>query len=117
MPIEPNALTSLISVNPGSHMAVWAWGQLYPRHVADFPPCDDVWGAVEELVRRSFQGQQAEAVTWSTGPIVAANPHRSGSQADSAHARQDEARLLLAEPPGSEGNCVRAGWTIEVKQQ
>jgi Suppressor of fused protein (SUFU) len=43
--------------------------------VADFPPCDDVCGAVEEHVRRFFQGQQAEAVTWSTGPIVATNPH------------------------------------------
>lgn len=32
-------------------------------------------GAVEEHVRRFFQGQQVEAFTWSAGPILSANPH------------------------------------------
>lgn len=40
-----------------------------------FPPCDDVCGAVEEHVRRSFAGHEIETVTWSAGPITEANPH------------------------------------------
>ena len=43
--------------------------------MADFPPCDDVCGALEEHVRRFFDGQQIEAFTWSEGPILKQNPH------------------------------------------
>ena len=43
--------------------------------MADFPPCDDVCGAVEEHVRRFFHGQQVEAFTWTAGPVLNANPH------------------------------------------
>jgi hypothetical protein len=43
--------------------------------MADFPPCDDVCGAVEEHVRRVFAGSRIEASTWNDGPILRANPH------------------------------------------
>lgn len=41
----------------------------------DFPPCDDVCGAVEEHVRRFFSGQQVQAFTWAAGPVLSVNPH------------------------------------------
>jgi|SRR5215472_4833275 len=43
--------------------------------MADFPPCDDVCGAIEEHVRRFFGGQLVEAFTWSAGPVLSLNPH------------------------------------------
>jgi hypothetical protein len=43
--------------------------------VPDFPPCDDVCGALEEHVRRFFDGRTIEAFTWPSGPILAQNPH------------------------------------------
>ncbi|MFB6720008.1 suppressor of fused domain protein [Kribbella sp. NPDC056345] len=43
--------------------------------MADFPPCDDVCGALEEHVRRFFSGQDMEAFTWTAGPILDQNPH------------------------------------------
>jgi hypothetical protein len=43
--------------------------------MADFPPCDDVCGAVDEHVRRFFRGHQVGAFTWSAGPILSVNPH------------------------------------------
>src|SRR5258706_165567 len=43
--------------------------------MVDFPPCDDVCGALEEHVRRFFEGHHIEAFTWRAGPILAANPH------------------------------------------
>ena len=41
----------------------------------DFPPCDDVCGALEEHVRRYFAGRVIEAFTWPAGPIREQNPH------------------------------------------
>jgi hypothetical protein len=43
--------------------------------VPDFPPCDDVCGALEEHVRRFFLGRTIEAFTWAAGPILDQNPH------------------------------------------
>jgi hypothetical protein len=43
--------------------------------VVDFPPCDEVCGALEEHVRRFFEGRRIEAFTWEAGPISRANPH------------------------------------------
>jgi hypothetical protein len=43
--------------------------------VADFPPGDDVCGALEEHVRRSFPGQVVESLAWDHGPVVKTNPH------------------------------------------
>jgi hypothetical protein len=43
--------------------------------VPDFPPCDDVCGALEEHVRRFFAERTIEVFTWPTGPIRAQNPH------------------------------------------
>lgn len=41
----------------------------------DFPPCDDVCGALEEHVRRYFAGRTITALTWPVGPIREQNPH------------------------------------------
>lgn len=41
----------------------------------DFPPCDDVCGALEEHVRRFFAGRTIEVFTWPAGPIREQNPH------------------------------------------
>ncbi len=41
----------------------------------DFPPCDDVCGAVEEHVRRFFVGRSIDVFTWPVGPIREQNPH------------------------------------------
>ncbi|WP_433008634.1 suppressor of fused domain protein [Kribbella sp. CA-294648] len=41
----------------------------------DFPPCDDVCGALEEHVRRYFAGRAIDAFTWPAGPIHEQNPH------------------------------------------
>jgi Suppressor of fused protein (SUFU) len=43
--------------------------------VVDFPPCDDVCGALEEHVRRFFGGRDIEIFTWEAGPIRTVNPH------------------------------------------
>ena len=43
--------------------------------MVDFPPCDDVCGALEEHVRRFFGPRSVEAFTWNEGPIHQANPH------------------------------------------
>ncbi len=43
--------------------------------MADFPPCDDVCGALEEHVRRFFAGRTVDALTWTAGPILEQNPH------------------------------------------
>ena len=43
--------------------------------MSDFPPCDDVCGALEEHVRRFFDGRQIETFTWTAGPILDENPH------------------------------------------
>jgi hypothetical protein len=43
--------------------------------VPDFPPCDDVCGALEEHVRRFFVGRVIETFTWPAGPILEQNPH------------------------------------------
>lgn len=43
--------------------------------MADFPPCDDVCGELEEHVRRFFAGRSVEALTWTAGPILSQNPH------------------------------------------
>jgi hypothetical protein len=43
--------------------------------VPDFPPCDDVCGALEEHVRRFFTGRAVEASIWTAGPILDQNPH------------------------------------------
>jgi hypothetical protein len=56
--------------------------------VVDFPPCDDVCGAVETHVRLFFADRQIDVLTWPIGPIVDQNPHfrvlriAPGSQAD-----------------------------------
>ena len=47
----------------------------YTRPVPDFPPCDDVCGALEEHVRRFFAGRTIEVFTWPSGPIREQNPH------------------------------------------
>jgi suppressor of fused protein SUFU len=47
----------------------------YPSRVVDFPPHDDVCGAVAEHVRRFFAGRTVERLTWSIGPIEDTNPH------------------------------------------
>lgn len=41
----------------------------------DFPPCDDVCGALEEHVRRYFEGREVDVLTWPAGPIREQNPH------------------------------------------
>ena len=41
----------------------------------DFPPSDDVCGALEEHVRRSFPGQIVESLGWDRGPVVETSPH------------------------------------------
>lgn len=41
----------------------------------DFPPCDDVCGALDEHVRRFFADRTIDAFTWPTGPIRDQNPH------------------------------------------
>jgi hypothetical protein len=41
----------------------------------DFPPCDDVCGALEEHVRRFFAGRTIEVFSWPAGPIREQNPH------------------------------------------
>ena len=41
----------------------------------DFPPCDDVCGALEEHVRRFFAGRTVDVLTWTAGPIGEQNPH------------------------------------------
>ena len=41
----------------------------------DFPPCDDVCGALEEHARRFFAGRAIEVFTWPEGPIREQNPH------------------------------------------
>jgi hypothetical protein len=43
--------------------------------MADFPPCDDVCGALQEHVLRNFDGHAADAFTWNAGPILTTNPH------------------------------------------
>lgn len=43
--------------------------------MADFPPCDDLCGALEEHVRRFFAGRRIDAFTWTAGPILEENPH------------------------------------------
>jgi len=43
--------------------------------VSDFPPCDDVCGALEEHVRRFFTGRTIDVFTWPVGPIREQNPH------------------------------------------
>ena len=43
--------------------------------MVDFPPCDDVCGALEEHVRRFFEGHRIDVFTWKAGPILATNPH------------------------------------------
>ena len=47
----------------------------YTRPVPDFPPCDDVCGALEEHVRGFFNRRQIETFTWAAGPILEENPH------------------------------------------
>ena len=47
----------------------------YTRLVADFPPCDDVCGVLEEHVRRFFDRREIETFTWAAGPILDENPH------------------------------------------
>lgn len=41
----------------------------------DFPPSDDVCGALEEHVRRFFSGRTIDVFTWPAGPIQEQNPH------------------------------------------
>jgi hypothetical protein len=43
--------------------------------VADFPPCDDVCGALEEHVRRCFAGHDIEALTWDNRRARRRLPH------------------------------------------
>lgn len=43
--------------------------------VADFPPDDDVCGALEEHVRRYFAGHEIEPFIWDLGPIQSVNAH------------------------------------------
>jgi len=43
--------------------------------MVDLPPCDDVCGALEEHVRRYFDGHAVEPFTWDAGPIRQTNPH------------------------------------------
>ena len=43
--------------------------------VVDFPPRDDVCGALEEHIRRFFSGHATEVFTWTAGPIRSANEH------------------------------------------
>src|SRR5690349_9964273 len=43
--------------------------------MVDFPPCDDVCGALEEHVRRFFDPREITRLTWNLGPIRVANPH------------------------------------------
>jgi hypothetical protein len=47
----------------------------YTRGMPDFPPCDDVCGAVEEHVRRQFPSRDIDVFTWPGGPIAEQNPH------------------------------------------
>jgi len=37
--------------------------------VVDFPPCDDMCGALEEHVRRSFTSRPVAAFTLDAGPV------------------------------------------------
>ena len=41
----------------------------------DFPPCDDVCGALEEHVRLFFELREIEIFTWTAGPVLEQNPH------------------------------------------
>ncbi len=43
--------------------------------MADFPPDDDVCGALEAHVRRFFADRHIEAFTWTVGPVLERNPH------------------------------------------
>jgi Suppressor of fused protein (SUFU) len=43
--------------------------------MVDFPPCDDVCGALEEHVRRYFDQRHVDTFTWTAGPIRDVNPH------------------------------------------
>jgi len=43
--------------------------------MVDFPPCDDVCGAIEEHVRRFFSQNQVETLTWDEGPLSRVNRH------------------------------------------
>ncbi len=48
---------------------------LYVGAVPDFPPCDDVCGALAEHVRTFFSGHVIDTFSWEAGPIRKANPH------------------------------------------
>jgi hypothetical protein len=43
--------------------------------MADFPPCDDTCGALEEHVRRFFGAHAVLVFGWDAGPIGQVNPH------------------------------------------
>lgn len=43
--------------------------------MADFPPCDDVCGTLEQHVRNFFDGREIQAFTWPPSPILEHNPH------------------------------------------
>jgi Suppressor of fused protein (SUFU) len=60
---------------PQLRPGVGGYRALYSAPVVDFPPCDDVCGALEEHVRRFFRGRDIKALTWRGGPILEANPH------------------------------------------
>jgi hypothetical protein len=53
--------------------------------MVDFPPCDDVCGALEGHVRRFFGGRRVEAFTWEAGPVLATNPHFRAATPDAEH--------------------------------
>ena len=64
----------------------------------DFPPCDDVCGALEEHVRRFFAGRTIEVITWPAGLIQEQNPRF---------------RVLRVEPTSSADvrpTTSRSGW-------
>lgn len=43
--------------------------------MTDFPPGDDICGALEEHVRRSFPDQIIDSIAWDRGPIIETHPH------------------------------------------
>ena len=43
--------------------------------MVDFPPHDDVCGAIEEHVRRFFTGRKITPFPWTAGPLADINPH------------------------------------------
>lgn len=43
--------------------------------MADFPPCDDVCGTLEQHVRNFFDRREIQSFTWPSGPILEQNPH------------------------------------------